>query len=340
MPVFLLLLFGYTLSLDPDHVRLAVEDLDQTPLSRSYVDAFTANGEFELVSSSPLQPAVDLISRGVAEVGLTIPPGFTRDLRSGRDAQTQVLLDGTDSNTALVLRQNVRAIHANFLRELSGEAPPGAVAQIRYWYNPGLSDAKFFGTGALGMVLIFFPALLGAIASSREHELGGVVQVYASKLTPLEWTLGQAALYVGVGLIELVLAFAAGVAAFGYELRGSLAVFVLASFFYIAAGVFFGILVGNIARNQNVSMQVVQMGIILLSLLLSGYLAPLKNIPEGIRWMSTIIPARYYVPVVRDVLLRGGGWSTVWWETSMLALLAAIPLALNWRVVRKMQLVQ
>ncbi len=337
MPVVMVLLFGFTLSLDPDWLRVAVVDMDNSPLSRNYVEGYTASADFHFVPWSLDRRPEDALESGAAEMVLIVPRGFGRDLLSGRDARVQALIDGTDANTALLLQQVTGALNAEFMaRHNPGMAPP-IRARVRFWYNPGLSDRRFFGTGALGMVLIFFPALLGAIATSREHELGTVIQAYASTLTPTEWIVGTALPYVGIGVGELVCGYLAGAFAFGYDLPPDPTAFLAASLGYIAIGVLFGMWVGHATRSQSISIQAVQLGVFLLSLLLSGFLAPLINIPWQIRWLSWFIPARYYIEVVRDSLLRQGGWATNGFQVAVLTGLACLAFVAVWAQIRKMR---
>jgi ABC-2 type transport system permease protein len=331
------LLFGFTLSLDPDSLRVVIRDLDNSSLSRRYVEGYVGAADFQFVPWGVERSPELALESGAAEMVLIIPPGFGRDLLSGRNAQVQALIDGSDANTALLLRQVTAALNASFLaRENPALAMP-VDARIRYWYNPGLSDRRFFGTGALGMVLIFFPALLGAIATSREHELGTVIQAYASTLSPTEWILGTALPYIAIGLAELVCGYLAGAFAFGYDLPPDPTAFLAASLGYIAIGVLFGMWVGHATRSQSISIQAVQLGVFLLSLLLSGFLAPLENIPAEIRWLSWFIPARYYIEVVRDALLRQGGWLTNGFEVAILTGLAVLAFAAVWAEIRKMR---
>lgn len=337
MPVVMVLLFGFTLSLDPDALRIIVQDHDDTSLSRRYVETYVGAADFQFVPWAIDRTPEEALETNVAEIVLVIPAGFERDLRSGRTAAAQALIDGADANTALILRQTTAALNAAFLaRENPAMAAP-VDARIRYWYNPGLSDRRFFGTGALGMVLIFFPALLGAIATSREHELGTVIQAYASTLTPAEWVLGTALPYISIGVVELVCGYLSGAFAFGYDLPPDPSAFIAASVGYISIGVLFGMWVGHATRSQSISIQAVQLGVFLLSLLLSGFLAPLENVPVEIRWMSWFIPARYYVEVVRDALLRQGGWMTNGFEVAVLMGLAILSFLAAWAQIRKMR---
>jgi ABC-2 type transport system permease protein len=209
LPIVMMLLFGLALSMDPDNTRLAVEDLDNTPLSRAYVEGYMATNDFVSVATPQGSRLAEVLDSGRARIGLRIPPHFERDLLRGAPAAVQVLLDGTDANTANALRNSAKAINQAFLRRRGAAVAPQPLVemQVRFWYNPGLSDRRFFGSGALGMVLILFPALLAALAAAREHEYGTVIQAYASTLSAPQWILGKAIPYIGVGLIELGICF-------------------------------------------------------------------------------------------------------------------------------------
>lgn len=312
MPVVMIWIFGVTIALNPNNVTLLIEDYDRTPASRAYIDGFAAGDEFVVVRNGMAGRPEQALDAGVASAVLVIPPGFGRSLVAGQPEEVQLLLDGSDANTALILRQEAQAIHHTFLaaRAAPGETPINA--DIRFWHNPGLSDRIYAGTGALAMVLIFFPALLGATAASREHELGTVIQVYASSLSVNEWTIGKAIPHIMIGLVQFALCFAVGSIWFSYRIPSDPAPLLLGTLWYISIGVLFGMWVGNQTKSQSASIQIVQFGVFLVSMLLSGFLTPVASIPVQLRWISRLIPATYYVDLVRDALLRDAGWGTSW----------------------------
>jgi ABC-2 type transport system permease protein len=339
LPTVMMLLFGLALSMDPDNVRLAVEDLDNTPLSRSYLESYMATNDFVPVATPPGSSLEDLLDRGQVRIGLRIPPHFERDLRRGLPVTAQVLLDGADANTATALRNSAKAINQAFLRRVSqGRAsPPLVETHVRFWYNPGLSDRRFFGSGALGLVLILFPALLSALAAAREHEYGTVIQAYASTLSAPQWIIGKAIPYIAMGLVELVICFTIGVLLFQYSFPGDPAPFLVGSLLYITAAVFYGMAVGNMMQAQAAAIQAVQLGAFLVSMLLSGYLVPISNVPIELRWISYILPATYYIDITRDSLLRGGGWDAVWKSAAVLAVMVVFFFGVNMRRMHRMQ---
>jgi ABC-2 type transport system permease protein len=333
LPVVLMGLYGTALNFEVRNLPLAVTDEDNTALSRAYLEAWAAAGQFEFVDGEGMR-AEELFARWKARAVLVIPAGFERDWKRSRGVEVQLVVDGTDSNTALLLRNIGAAIGQSF--GPAGMAPPVAL-RVRHWYNPGLSDSLFFGSGALGLVLILFPSLLGAIAVSRELELGTVAQAYASRLTAAEWVLGKAAPYFVVGLVQLGICYGMGMIVFDYRLPEHVMPLAAACVLYLLAAVFFGMMAGNLTGTQSAAIQTVQLGAFLLSLLLSGFLMPLDNIPAGIRWVSMLVPARHFIEVTREVMLRGGGWETSLEPLGMLAVLALLFLGVNLRRMRKMQ---
>jgi ABC-2 type transport system permease protein len=339
LPIVMLLLFGLALSMDPDNMRLAVDDLDNTPASRAYLESYMATNDFLPVATPAASSLEEILDRGGARIGLRIPPHFERDLRRGAPVAVQVLLDGTDANTATALRNTAQAINQAFLRRmLQSQAPqPLIEVRARFWYNPGLSDRRFFGSGALGLVLILFPALLSALAASREHEYRTVIQAYASTLSAPQWILGKAIPYIAIGLVELVICFTIGIFLFGYSFPGDPTPFLVGSVLYIVAAVFYGMAVGNVMQAQAAAIQAVQLGAFLISMLLSGYLVPISNAPIELRWISHILPATYYIEITRDSLLRGGGWDAVGMSVLVLAVMAVVFFGLNLRRMHRMQ---
>jgi len=339
LPIVMMLLFGLALSMDPDNTRLAVEDLDNTPLSRVYVETCLGTNEFVAVPTPRGAGLAEVLDSGGASIGLRIPPHFERDLLRGAPVAVQLLLDGTDANTATALRNSAKAINQAFLRRIGAAAAsqPSVEMQVRFWYNPGLSDRRFFGSGAIGMVLILFPALLAALAAAREHEYGTVIQAYASTLSAPQWLLGKAIPYIAVGLIELVICFTIGLVLFDYGFPGDPAPFLVGSLLYITTAVFYGMAVGNVMGAQAAAIQAVQLGAFLISMLLSGFLVPVSNVPIELRWISYILPSTYYIDIARDSLLRGGGWAAVGNSVAVLALTTFVLFAANLRKMHRMQ---
>src|SRR6516164_2237307 len=331
MPIVLMTLAGRTQSLRLRNVRLLVYDYDNTILSRTYLETYGAALTFRLTPHEPGEPPERALSAGRGRAALIIPPNFERDAKRGTGPIVQLMIDATDSNAATALGNMAEALNTSFARK-SGLVPntPRLVRMDqRLWFNPGLSNPVYFGTGALGMMLIIFPALLGALATAKEYELGTIIQAYASSLTAAQWIVGKALLYVVIGLVEFVICFVLGWFAFGFRIPSNPAVLLVATFLYLLGGVFFGIWMGNTTGNQSAAIQGVQLGSFLLSLLLSGYLFAVANIPAGIRWFSSFLPATHYIQIVRNSILRNVGWATSFRPMVALLILASFYLFLS-----------
>ena len=339
LPLIQLTLFATALTLNIRNLPLAVDDEDRTQLSRKLIDSFVATGKFRLHGYPQGTRPETVLDEGSARAVVRIPPDFSTCLRAGRPAAVQVLIDGTDSNSAVLIR-NVSAALAQTFQPLSG-APalrPPVRLVVEHWYNPGLSDRWFFGSGALGMVLILFPALLGALAAAREHENGNIVQAYASTMRAPEWILGKMAPYVLVGLGQLVICFLLGWLFFDYQAPEHPLVLLVAASIYIAAAVLYGMAVGNALGTQAAAIQAVQLGAFLLSMLLSGFLVPVRNMPVLLQYISLLLPARHFIAATRDVMLRGGNWDTSGPSVLALLALAGLFFAANVGRMRRMQL--
>ncbi len=340
MPVIFMSLAGWTSSLRLRGVKLLVYDYDNTPLSRTYLETYGAAITFVLVPHKLHESPEFALASGHGRAALIIPQNFERDARRGAEPIVQLMIDATDSNAATALGNMSQALNTSFGKNTGiGWATQRQVAKLdtRLWYNPGLSNPVYFGTGALGLMLIIFPALLGALATAKEYEMGTIIQAYASSLTAAQWIAGKALVYVLIGVAEFVICFALGMVSFGYNLPTDPSVLLVATVFYLFAGVFFGMMMGNATGSQSAAIQGVQMGVFLLSLLLSGYVFAISNIPVQIRWLSSFLPATHYIQIVRNSVLRDVGWNTSIRPVVDLAILAFTFFAVNVIHMRKMQ---
>jgi len=339
MPIVLMLLAGITGSLRLRNVALLVYDYDNTPLSRTYLEAYGAALTFRIVPRKPQESPERALASWRSRAVLIIPQNFERDFRRGAEPTVQLMIDATDSNSATALGNYADSLNTAFAFQSGVSRPPtkGVNLQQRLWYNPGLSDRVFFGTGGLGLMLIIFPALLGALTTAKEYETGTIIQAYASSLRAVQWILGKALLYVVVGMVEFVLCFTLGLLVFEFRFPSDPTILLVATVLYLLAGVFFGMMCGNATQNQSAAIQAVQMGSFLLSLLLSGYLIAIRNIPIQIRWISFFLPATHYIQIVRNSILRDAGWETSFMPLVMLLALSFAFFLLNAVQMRKMQ---
>ncbi|MEP1079551.1 ABC transporter permease [Leptolyngbya sp. PL-A3] len=339
LPLALLLLFGFSTSLDVNALNIAIQDLDNTRFSREYIATFERTQKFQIVAQGPVVNLPALLNRGSIAAGLVIPPDFSRDLQlRGREADVQILIDGTDANTANTSRGYVQATTNAFVQSLNpNQSAPAVEVQTRLWFNPGLNTLQYIGPGAIAITVTLFPALLAGLAMAREQEQGTILQVYASSLTGMEYLLGKALAFWLVGMAEVLLVNVEAWVTMGLWFAGDPTPVILGSMLYIACGVFWGIFLGAGISKQSAVIQAVSFTVFLLSLQFSGYIYPVSNIPVALRWLSNVVPARHYIILTRDAFTRGVGWLSVWGAVMALLLLTSLTFLLAWRRVRNMQ---
>jgi ABC-2 type transport system permease protein len=307
-------------------------------LSRRYVDAFRTSLTFRVVTLPAATSPETLLARGRARAALIIPEHFERDLRRRRPTETQLLVDATDGNTARLVRGSAGQITRAFARDVGRVGTPPIETATRLWFNPGRDPQKFYGPGFLVLGLSIFPTVLAALAMSREGEQKTILQVYVSSISAHEFLLGKIVAFAAVALAECSIMLVLLFTYFGLGLVGDSVPFVVATVLYALCVAAFGTMVGATIPSQVAAMQVVALGGFLLIFLLSGLIFPVENIPVGLRWISNFIWGRYYIEIVRDALLQGGGWPAVWPKVAIIVLIGAIFYTVGWWGMRKMQL--
>jgi len=338
LPVGLITLLGTSISLTVTDIPIVIQDLDQSPLSLQYADAFRSSLTFRVITLPPATSPETMLARGRVRAALIIPAHFARDIRRGRPTETQVLVDATDSNTALLTRGNAGQINDAFVRQLGpARAAPAIKTATRLWFNPGREPRKFYGPGFLVLGLSIFPTVLAALAMSREGEQQTILQVYVSSISAHEFLLGKILAGMVIGFAQWVLAVILMFTLFDLRFAGDPTPLVAGSVLFLFCVASFGSFVGAAIPNQAAAVQAVSLGGFLLSFLLSGLIFPIENIPDGLRWVSSVVQARYFVLIVRDAFLQGGGWPAVWWAVLAIGGIGIVFYAAAWRTMRRMQ---
>jgi len=338
LPLCLTALLGTSISLTVTDIPIVIQDLDQTPLSRRYADMFRSSLTFRVVTLPPATSPATMLDWGRTRAALIIPEHFERQIRRGRPAEAQMLVDATDGNTARLTRGSAGAITRAFAQQLA-QTGTGATIQTatRLWFNPGRDPGKFYGPGFLVLGLSIFPTVIAALAMSREGEQKTILQVYVSSISAHEFLLGKILAGMAIGLAQCLLGVGLMYTLFGLQFAGDPTPFVAGSVLYVFCMAAFASLVGAAIPNQAAAVQAVALGGFLLSFLLSGLIFPIENIPDGLRWVSNLVQARYYVVIVRDAFLQGGGWPAVWWAVLAVGAIGLVFYALAWRSMRRMQ---
>lgn len=338
LPVALTALLGTSISLTVTDMPIVVQDLDQTPLSRQYTDAFRTSLTFRVVGLPPATSPEAALAAGRARAVLIIPEHFAREIRRHRLAEAQLLVDATDTNTALLARGGAGQITRAFAEQFAPtDSAPAIRTATRLWFNPGREPRKFYGPGMFVLSLSIFPPVLAAIAMSREGEQKTILQVYVSSISAHEFLLGKIVAGMILGLAEWCLVLTLMFTLFGLRLAGDPMPLAVGSVLFLFCVVSFGSLVGAGIPNQAAAVQVVALGGFLLSFLLSGLIFPIENIPAALSWISNLVQARYFIVVVRDAFLQGGGWPAVWWAVLAIGVIGLAFYGLAWWTLRRMQ---
>ena len=338
LPLILLFLLSTAISLTVHNLPMVIQDLDDSSASRRFADAFRSSVSFHVVAwPSDRQPEQALISNTARGV-LIIPKNFGWDLARGNNPQVQLLVDATDSNTARIVQGYTNQIAYAFNRDSGAAATASLVgAQVRLWYNPGRDSPKFYSPGIFVMGISMFPALLAALTMAKEGEQKTILQVYVSSISAHEFLLGKILAFMVIAGCEWLLGMTTLLTVFGLHIAGDPTPLLVSSVLYAFCVASFGTMVGARIPNQAAAIQAVALGGFLLVFLLSGLIFPVENIPPGLRWVSNIVWGRYYLEIVRDALLQGGGWAATWFAVLMIAVLGGLFYALAWLGMRRMQ---
>lgn len=331
--------FGYAATFTVNHVATTVLDLDHSQASRSLISHFVATGRFDMVDVAETQREVTRdIDSGRAVVALVIHAGFAQQLYNGQSAPFQVVVDGTNSNTALIALGYVSQIVAQFQAEITAAAWPvsaGAALptivtslQERPWYNAGLDDRWFFIPGVIGTLTLIQVVSLTAFAVVREREVGTLEQIMVSPIRPFEFILGKTVPFFLIGLGDVTLVTGLGVLWFRVPFVGNPFVMLLGASLFLLAALGLGLLLSTLSRTQQ---QAFALNFFLVNplFILSGFAFPIAAMPSVLQWLTLINPLRYFLVVIRAVFLKGIGVAALWQPLAAMAVLAAIMLTLS-----------
>lgn len=339
IPPALIVFFGFAITFDVKNIRLAVWDADRTQGSARLVDAFVASGSFRVVEDVGRYPdVVRLLQRGEALAVLAIPPGFARDLAAGGPAPVQLLLDGSDANTATIALAFARGIVAAFSTRavLQGaRLEPPIRPAMRIWYNPSLESRNMVVPGLVAVILSILAALLTALTIAREWERGTMEQLVSTPVTRFEIIVGKLLPYLAIGLIDVALAVAIGTVLFGVPFRGSFLLLLLMTMVFLLCALGFGMFLSAALKSQVLATQFAMVATYLPALLLSGFIFAIANMPRALQFATYVFPARYYMTITKAIFLKGAGVGILWREGLALVVLAAIAIGATMAAFRK-----
>jgi ABC-2 type transport system permease protein len=345
IPMLMLLMFGYALTLDVDRVPFVVWDQSHTADSREFIARFRATRYFDfhdaVANYAGLERAIDTRA---AVLALVIPSDFAGQLAAGRAAPVQAIVDGSDANTAAIVLGYTQAIAAGFnqqlaldqVRRVAGRPPlPALDLRTRVWFNPDLESRNFIIPGIMAVIMGLIAALLTSLTVAREWERGTMEQLISTPVKPAELILGKLLPYSVIGMANMVIAVLMAVFLFQVPLRGSVMLLFGVGAIFIVATLAQGILISALARQQLLASQLAMVSTFLPAFLLSGFAFAIANMPVVVRAITHIVPARYFVTMVKGIFLRGVGLETLWPDVLFLFVFAVVVIGAAIRLTRK-----
>jgi len=334
MPAFLLIMYGYALNFDVKHLSLAVFDQEKSQRSRDFCQRFLHSEYFDLKYDLRNEGEIDkLLSEGRVQAALVIPPDFSKSLLNGREASVQIILDGEETTVAGTAIGYVNAIAQSYSNDIILKAMmkigrQGPLFPIDYhprvWFNPDLRSARFLVPGLMAFILMITVVVSTSLSVVRERERGTIEQIIVSPVRPMELIIGKTIPYVFISLAasHFVLLFA--YILFDVSIKGHYLYLLLGMIFFLVAGLGIGLLISTIARTQQAAFIIAVVTTMLPTFVLSGFIFPIRNMPVAIQVVTYFIPAKYFLVILRSIMLKGVGLSAFWSQMAMLLLFAVL----------------
>ena len=345
IPLILIILFGYALSLDVDKVETVVVDYDKSALSRDFVRKIDASPYFHLAGHlDRAADAVSFLDRDAAKVAIIIGPDFMKNLQADREAQLQILIEGSDPNFAGIIRgyltvfteQYNQKILFDFLnRQGMTTIKPPVDGRIRIWFNEDLESRNFIIPGIIAIIIVIVGALLTSLIIAREYENGTMETLKSLPVKAGELLLGKAIPYFFIGLTDVLIAMLLGQLLFGVVMKGNFLLMMLATALYLFVALALGLLISTATKSQLVANQMAVIITYLPSVLLSNFVFPIVNMPKVLQMITYIVPARYYIDILGGVYLRDTGIAYLWPSMAVLAFLAVLLTFFNYLLLKK-----
>ncbi len=345
VPFVMLMLFGYGLTLDVDRIPTLVYDSDRTPESRDLIAQFAGSRYFQIQGYVDNYGAIErAIDRDQCLLGVVIQRNFARELLSGHAAPVQLIFDGSDSNTASIAKgyaDSMMQAYSFQLRASAMNRRGGAKlklpidGRLRVLYNSELKSRNYIVPGLISVILAIITALITSLTIAREWEMGTMEQLLSTPLRPAELVLGKMAAFFVVGFADTVISIVAGLVIFGVPLRGNPVLLIVSSCLFLLGSLSMGILISALTRSQVLAYQLGMLTSFLPAFLLSGFVYSVENMPKVIQVVTYVVPARYFVSILKGVFLKGIGIQMLWGELTFLIAFAAVVFVIATRKLRQ-----
>lgn len=331
MPIMMIFLYGHAIKIDINNINLGVHDLDRSSDSRQAIERFTRSGYFTIVAYPDNRNQVeDLFQRRKVKAVIVFPNDFSKSIATNLHTPVQVIIDGSDSNTATIVMNYVEMILTTYSQQLNENGVRAPITiEPRVWYNPDLESGHFIIPGLVAVILMMICALMTSVTIAREKETGTMEQILVSPVRPAEIIFGKVFPYIVIAFLDGALVVASAKLMFGVEIQGSLIALTLLSVFYLYASLAIGVFISTRVKTQQVAMMGSLVITILPSLILSGFIFPIRSMPMVLQGLSYIVPAKYYINIIRGIILKGIGVPILWPNTIFLFVLGTFLLLIS-----------
>lgn len=336
-PIALLAIFGYAINFDVHHIKIAVYDKDRSEDTRAFINSLTSSSYFDLVgyinNDSQIKTYLD---EQIAQAVIVFPEDMSRSLYSKKETPVQILVDGVNGNTATLITNYLtiatRSYSQNFSTRTMALSGKNSYTPIDlkpvFWFNPELDSTYFLIPGLIAMIMIVTAVVSISLSIVREKEHGTIEQINVSPLSPLELIIGKTTPYAVIALIVAAIILISGHFMFGMPIKGSLILLFFTTLIFVFATLSLGIFISSIANNQQVAFQMATLVSMLPSVILSGFIFPIESMPLAVQVLSNITPSKFYMIILRDILLKGVGLESFWPQIIYLVIFSAIFLSL------------
>jgi ABC-2 type transport system permease protein len=334
LPLLMIILFGYALTLDVDRIPTIVYDMDNSPDSRDLISRFDGSRYIQIQGYTGSYETIEkMIDRDDCILGLVIPQDYSRELQAGRKPEVQLILDGSDSNTASIALGYADGILQSLGQRIRTDTQdrrggirmnPPVSDRLRVWYNSDLKSKNYIIPGLIGLILMIIGALMTSLTLAREWEMGTMEQILSTPLRPSEIAMGKMSAYFVLGIIDMALTVLIGVLIFQVPQRGSYILLAATGSLFLIGALFWGILLSAMSRSQMMAYQMAMLTSFLPAFLLSGFVFAIENMPLPIQVVTYLFPTRYFVTILKGIFLRGVGLEILYLEVGLLAVYAAL----------------
>jgi ABC-2 type transport system permease protein len=345
IPLILIILFGYALSLDVDNVETVVVDYDKSELSRDFISKLDASPYFHVAANLVrTKEAIAYLDRDKATVAIVISPDFMKNIQADREAPLQIIIEGSDPNFAGIIRGYLTAFTEQYNQKLllsflnrqgMEEISPPVDGRIRIWFNEDLESRNFIIPGIIAIIIMIVGALLTSLIIAREYENGTMETIKSLPVKAGELLLGKAFPYFMIGLTDVLIAMLLGQLLFGVVMKGNFLLMMAATSLYLGVALSLGLLISTATKSQLMANQIAILITYLPSVLLSNFVFPIVNMPKVLQFITYLVPARYYIDILGGIYLRNTGFAYLWPSMAVLLFMFTLLASLNFLLLKK-----